>query len=74
LKEKNLDLMVVNDITKPGAGFGQDTNQVKILFRSGEVKDLPLMSKEEVSESILDEVEKLLKQKSRREAGAHKFQ
>jgi len=63
LKEKNLDLIVVNDVTKPGAGFGQDTNQVKILFRSGEVKDLPLMSKEEVSQSILDEVEKLLKQK-----------
>jgi phosphopantothenoylcysteine decarboxylase / phosphopantothenate---cysteine ligase len=63
LKEKNLDLIVVNDVTKPGAGFGQDTNQVKILFRSGEVKDLPLMSKEEVSQSILDEVGKLLKQK-----------
>jgi phosphopantothenoylcysteine decarboxylase / phosphopantothenate---cysteine ligase len=66
LKEKNLDLMVVNDVTKPGAGFGQDTNQVKILFRSGEVKDLPLMSKEEVSQAILDEVGKLLKQKTRR--------
>jgi len=63
LKEKNLDLMVVNDVTKPGAGFGQDTNQVKILFPSGEVKDLPLMSKEEVSQLILDEVAKLLKQK-----------
>jgi phosphopantothenoylcysteine decarboxylase/phosphopantothenate--cysteine ligase len=56
-------LIVVNDVTKPGAGFAQDTNQVKILFRSGEVKDLPLMSKEEVSQSILDEVGKLLKQK-----------
>jgi phosphopantothenoylcysteine decarboxylase/phosphopantothenate--cysteine ligase len=63
LKEKNLDLIVVNDVTKPGAGFGQDTNQVKILFVSGEVKDLPLMSKEEISQSILDEVVKLLKQK-----------
>jgi phosphopantothenoylcysteine decarboxylase/phosphopantothenate--cysteine ligase len=63
LKEKNLDLIVVNDVTKPGAGFGQDTNQVKILFPTGEVKDLPLMSKEEVSQSILDEIVKLLKQK-----------
>ena len=63
LKEKNLDLIVVNDVTKPGAGFGQDTNQVKILFRTGEVKDLPLMSKEDVSQAILDEVGKLLKQK-----------
>jgi phosphopantothenoylcysteine decarboxylase/phosphopantothenate--cysteine ligase len=66
LKEKNLDFIVVNDVTKPGAGFGLDTNQVKILYPSGEVKDLPLMSKEEVSQLILDEVVKLLKQKSRR--------
>jgi len=66
LKEKNLDLIVVNDVTKPGAGFGQDTNQVKILFPSGEVKDLPLMSKEEVSQSILDEVGKLLKKRGSR--------
>jgi len=63
LQEKNLDLIVVNDVTKPGAGFGQDTNQVKILYPSGEARDLPLMSKEEVSQSILDEVVKLLKQK-----------
>jgi phosphopantothenoylcysteine decarboxylase/phosphopantothenate--cysteine ligase len=62
LKEKNLDFIVVNDVTKPGAGFGADTNQVKILFPSGEIRDLPLMSKEEVSEVILDEVVKLLKQ------------
>jgi phosphopantothenoylcysteine decarboxylase/phosphopantothenate--cysteine ligase len=61
LKEKNLDLIVVNDVTKPGAGFGVDTNQVKILFPSGEIRDLPLMSKEEVSQIILDEVVKLLK-------------
>ena len=63
LMEKNLDFIVVNDVTKPGAGFGLDTNQVKILYPSGEVKDLPLMSKEEVSEFILDDVVKLLKQK-----------
>ena len=63
LKEKNLDFIVVNDVTKPGAGFGADTNQVKILFSSGEIRDLPLMSKEEVSQIILDEVVKLLKGK-----------
>jgi len=54
LMEKNLDFIVVNDVTKPGAGFGLDTNQVKILYPSGEVKDLPLMLKKEVSEFILD--------------------
>ncbi|MBM4347512.1 MAG: bifunctional phosphopantothenoylcysteine decarboxylase/phosphopantothenate--cysteine ligase CoaBC, partial [Deltaproteobacteria bacterium] len=41
LKEKNLDLIVVNDVTKPGAGFVSETNQVKFLYPSGEVKDLP---------------------------------
>jgi phosphopantothenoylcysteine decarboxylase/phosphopantothenate--cysteine ligase len=63
LQEKNLDLIVVNDVTKPGAGFGSDTNQVKILYSSGQVKDLPLMGKEEVSQLILDEVVELLKQR-----------
>jgi len=63
LKEKNLDLIVVNDVTQPGAGFGLDTNQVKIVYPSGKVRDLPLMSKEEVSKVILDDTVKLLKQR-----------
>jgi phosphopantothenoylcysteine decarboxylase/phosphopantothenate--cysteine ligase len=62
LRDKHLDFIVVNDVTKPGSGFGVDTNQVKILYRSGEVKDLPLLSKEEVSQLILNEVVSLLKQ------------
>ncbi|HYA93680.1 MAG TPA: bifunctional phosphopantothenoylcysteine decarboxylase/phosphopantothenate--cysteine ligase CoaBC [Thermodesulfobacteriota bacterium] len=66
LLEKNLDLIVVNDVTKPGAGFRSDTNQVKILYPSGQVKDLPLMTKEEVSQFILDNVVKLLKEKKGR--------
>jgi phosphopantothenoylcysteine decarboxylase/phosphopantothenate--cysteine ligase len=59
--EKNLDVIVVNDVTQPGAGFGVDTNQVKILYRSEKVRNLPFMTKEEVSEVILDEVVHLLK-------------
>ena len=61
--EKNLDLIVANDVTQSGAGFGFDTNQVKILYPSGEIKDLPLMSKEEVSVFVLNEIANLLKQK-----------
>ena len=61
LREKNLDFIVVNDVTKPGAGFSSDTNQVKIVYPSGKVRDLPLMSKEEVSQVILDDAVKLLK-------------
>ncbi len=60
LKEKNLDLIVANDVTKPGAGFATETNQVKFLYPSGEIKDLPMMSKEEVAQVILDEVVRLL--------------
>ncbi len=56
LKEKNLDLIVANDITVKGAGFETDTNVVKILNRHGEIKDYPLMSKQEVANVILDEV------------------
>jgi phosphopantothenoylcysteine decarboxylase/phosphopantothenate--cysteine ligase len=63
LIEKNLDFIVINDVTKPGAGFGADTNQVKIIYSSGEVKDLPLMPKEEVSQFILDDVINLLKER-----------
>ena len=64
LLEKNLDLIVANDVSKPGAGFDVDTNQVKVLYPSGQVKDLPLMTKEEVAKFILDDVARLLKQKS----------
>jgi phosphopantothenoylcysteine decarboxylase/phosphopantothenate--cysteine ligase len=67
LKEKNLDFIVVNDVTQTGAGFGADTNQVKIIYPSGKVKNLPLMSKEEVSQYILDDVVNLLKQKQIKE-------
>ena len=63
LVEKNLDFIVVNDVTNPGSGFSSDTNQVKILFPSGEEKDLPMMPKEEVSRFILDDVANLLRQR-----------
>ncbi len=65
LREKNLDFIVVNDVTKPGAGFSSDTNQVKIVYPSGKVRDLPLMSKEEVSQVILNEVVGLLERRKK---------
>jgi phosphopantothenoylcysteine decarboxylase/phosphopantothenate--cysteine ligase len=60
LVEKNLDLIVANNVAQPGAGFGHDTNQIKILYSTGEMKELPLMSKEEASMAILDEVAQLI--------------
>ena len=63
LEKKNLDLVIANDITKSGAGFNTDTNIATILKRgSDEQIDLPLMSKREMADKILDEVIKLRKE------------
>jgi len=56
LQQKKLDLIVANDITEAGSGFGTDTNKVTILDGKGTVEDLPLLSKREVAEKILDRV------------------
>jgi phosphopantothenoylcysteine decarboxylase/phosphopantothenate--cysteine ligase len=61
LAQKGLDLMVANDITEPESGFGADTNKVTIINKEGNVESLPLMSKREVAERILDRVVGLLK-------------
>ena len=58
---KSLDLIVANDITAEGSGFGTDTNKVALVDKSGGVEDLPLMSKHEVAHRILDRVGQLLK-------------
>ncbi len=58
--EKNMDLIVANDITQPGAGFQAETNIVKILDRDGGSVDLPLMDKMDVATRILDRVLELI--------------
>ena len=58
LEKKNLDLVIANDITKKGAGFNSDTNIATIVSRESET-DLPLMSKRDLADKILDEVIKL---------------
>jgi len=66
LKQKGLDFIVANDITANDSGFGADTNRVTIIDRQGKVDSLPLMTKREVAERVLDRVvEFLLKPKSR---------
>ena len=59
LEAKNLDLIVANDVTAPGTGFGGDTNAVALVRRDGSRVDVPLASKREVAERILDEVRAL---------------
>ena len=53
LESKHLDIIAVNDITSPVAGFGTDTNKVSLLFADGSSEDLPLMKKSEVAEKII---------------------
>ena len=60
LIEKNLDMIVANDVTKEGAGFESDTNIVKIITRDGEVKSLPLLSKRRVATKIFDKIVKAI--------------
>ena len=65
MEAKNLDLIVANDVAQEGAGFGTDTNIVKILKRGGPVQELPLLSKEEVAEILLDRIRDLARDPSR---------
>jgi phosphopantothenoylcysteine decarboxylase / phosphopantothenate---cysteine ligase len=60
LREKGLDLIVANDITRAGAGFGAETNAATILKRDGSRVELPLQSKRALSDRTLDEIAKLL--------------
>ena len=63
LQRKNLDLMVANDVSQPGAGFDADTNAVKMLDAQGKVEELPVQSKRSVADRVLDRVVGLLKQR-----------
>jgi phosphopantothenoylcysteine decarboxylase/phosphopantothenate--cysteine ligase len=63
LREKNLDMIVANDVTQEGSGFDGDTNIATIVDRSGASRALPLMTKDELADQILDH---LLALKSRR--------
>ncbi|MEP6493631.1 MAG: bifunctional phosphopantothenoylcysteine decarboxylase/phosphopantothenate--cysteine ligase CoaBC [bacterium] len=60
LVSKELDMIVVNDATETGAGFGVDTNRVTLLLRGGAEEQLPLMPKSAVADAILDRVETLI--------------
>jgi phosphopantothenoylcysteine decarboxylase/phosphopantothenate--cysteine ligase len=59
LTEKGLDLVVANDATEVGAGFASTTNRVTLIDAAGRIDALPLMSKRDVAEAILDRVEVL---------------
>jgi phosphopantothenoylcysteine decarboxylase/phosphopantothenate--cysteine ligase len=59
LKEKQLDLIVANDVTWEGAGFSHDTNHVIMVDLHGDVEEVPLSPKRQVARRILDRVVRL---------------
>lgn len=63
LQEYRVDLVCANDVSAKDAGFAVDTNRVTILDRDGGVEEVPLMSKYDVAQRILDRVARLLSQK-----------
>ncbi|MBM2824801.1 MAG: hypothetical protein HW402_465 [Dehalococcoidales bacterium] len=63
LQRKQLDLVAANDITVPGAGFEVDTNIITLIDRDGKTESLPLMSKREVADKILDRMVELMSKK-----------
>ena len=64
LRKKNADLIVANDILKPGAGFGEDTNIVYFVDKWGKVQELPIMTKTEVAERLFDKIIEIKRQTS----------
>jgi phosphopantothenoylcysteine decarboxylase / phosphopantothenate---cysteine ligase len=67
LKRKNLDLIVANDVSRAGIGFGSDNNEVTIIEATGRTKQVPLRSKDEVAHVILDSVKKVMKKRKKAE-------
>ena len=66
LVDKNMDLIVANDVTQAGAGFGYDTNIIKILDRNGGQVELPMMDKIAAADRILDRVKDIIAEKGRK--------
>lgn len=60
LQRKNLDLVVLNTLQDPGAGFGYDTNKITLIGLDTKAHPLALMSKVEAARAILDHIENLL--------------
>jgi phosphopantothenoylcysteine decarboxylase/phosphopantothenate--cysteine ligase len=56
VRAKGVDMLVANDVTEPGSGFGTDTNRVTIYYPEGAPEQLPMLSKREVAELLLDRI------------------
>jgi phosphopantothenoylcysteine decarboxylase/phosphopantothenate--cysteine ligase len=65
LRRKGVDLLVANDVSEPGSGFGTDTNRVTVLAKTGGAEMWPMLTKREVADRLLDRVVSLLDERDR---------
>lgn len=60
LNEKNMDMIVANDISDPQAGFGMDTNKVLLMYSDGSTEQLPVLTKNEVADKVIQHLQSWL--------------
>ncbi|MBI4777630.1 bifunctional phosphopantothenoylcysteine decarboxylase/phosphopantothenate--cysteine ligase CoaBC [Candidatus Desantisbacteria bacterium] len=60
LREKNLDFIVANDITRNDIGFGSDQNEVTIIDKHGEQEKIPMLSKDKIAECIMNRIAEMM--------------
>jgi phosphopantothenoylcysteine decarboxylase/phosphopantothenate--cysteine ligase len=72
LRRKGVDLLVANDVSEPGSGFGTETNRVSILAADGSRDDLPLQSKAAVAHAVLDRVARSLDERDAARQTGHR--
>ncbi|MDA8442173.1 MAG: bifunctional phosphopantothenoylcysteine decarboxylase/phosphopantothenate--cysteine ligase CoaBC [Peptococcaceae bacterium] len=65
LRRKNVDMLVANNVTKPGSEFGSETNEVNLFYPDGNREDLPLLTKLEVAREIIQRMSSMLRKKEK---------
>ncbi|MGB9764118.1 MAG: bifunctional phosphopantothenoylcysteine decarboxylase/phosphopantothenate--cysteine ligase CoaBC [Candidatus Saccharicenans sp.] len=65
LKQKNLDLMIANDVSVPDSGFGSGYNEILLLWPDGRSRKIPRATKRKISQEIFSEIEVLLHERPR---------
>jgi len=70
LKEKNLDLIVANDVTRPGAGFDTDTNIVMIIDKHGRKAQWPQMPKIDIADKLFDRILAMLRREKKKKSSS----
>lgn len=66
LRQKHLDLIVANNVSRPGIGFGSDMNEVQFIFADGTTETLPPLSKEDIARHLCDRISTLLKNRTKK--------